>query len=1148
MKTRILLTMLSLLLSVVSRAATEIDGIYYNLYSSSKTAAVTSGTNKYTGDVTIPAMVSYNSVDYAVKSIGNYAFQNCTGLTAVNIPNSVNSIGYDAFARCQALNSITIPGSVKTIGRDAFYRCDGLTSVVINDGVTSLGDFVFAYCSKLTSITIPNSVESIGNYAFENTPWLNSQPEGDIVYVGNVAYMYNGYMPSNTSVILKEGTTTLQSKTFERCSGLVSITLPSSLTNIGSYAFRDCTGLATIVVDAGNSKYDSREDCNAIIETSTNSLIAGCMNTVIPNSVTSIGNNAFYNCSGLTSLTIPSGVTSIESGAFTGCNGLVSIVVDAGNSKYDSRENCNAIIETSTNSLIAGCKNTVIPNSVTSIGGNVFYNCSGLTSISIPSGVESIGYCSFANCSDLADVYCYAEKVPTTEKGAFDGVGEAILHVPASAVETYRAMYPWSNFKEVVAIEETTSSITVLASQQTDEQDELFKKVYWDGEKMVYPVGYENYDNKLNFLYAKESGIYSDYSTPTLSKASWNYPGELLSQLKSANSNNTRFAVDYDFIYDGDGFDFVDGRYRSLEDSILVQVSPADMELTNAEISLLNTKGEDVIDAGFVELAGVKRYNEEGLWTIKFRLNNAKMNDLLGDDSDYLEDNYAVVLKVMNNNVVSDYNLSLGLKEIKRAYDFNVNDVSVAQIHNRYIKNENINWHGDNLWTDDSDNFPDSFCNEMTWHGDAYSSILFKSDLDSDEQLEFNACDRHGHSVTNQRETSGTDNRHVYPILPTLFNCEIDGAEWAKIDIEFPTVNENGDYTPIRGFFVMLDQNFARESSTSEVSAWTQYIYKNVGFFCVYGYDVKTGKFRLDEERMDAQAGIENGIRKAHLFKGNKGTICIKNARGAKGDVIGFRVYAVNLDGTLTDPDGRAFYVEISNVEIEEEEDELQRYLDSLTDTEDELTDNVYRREFKNGNWQALYVPFEMDYSDWSDKFEVARVSGFRMATGEGLPAGLEGGVLEATMVESGKVEANYPYLIRAKSKYGATLTVNVTGDVNMTSGTTAFAPASIIGNYEKMYKMNTYQRYRLQGGSLSIPNSDDEMLPPFRWFVRGPENQASRLSIEINGEEVTGIDGAIVSGEGKERKVYDLQGRKVNGGMPQRSGIYIINNKCVFK
>ena len=382
-------------------------------------------------------------------------YSGCTGLTAVNIPNSVNSIGDDAFSRCNTLTSITIPGSVKSIGNNAFYRCSGLTSAVIYDGVISLGNFVFAYCSNLSSVTISNSVESIGSYAFENTPWLNSQPEG-IVYVGKVAYMYKGYMPSNTSVVLKEGTTTLQSNTFERCGGLTSISIPASLTNIGINAFRDCTSLATIIVDGANSRYDSRENCNAIIETSNNSLIAGCKNTVIPNSVTSIGNNAFYNCSGLTSLTIPGGVTSIGSGAFNNCNGLVSIVVEAGNSKYDSRENCNAIIESSTNSLLVGCKNTVIPNSVTSIGENVFYNCSGLTSISIPSGMKRIGYCSICGCSDLTDVYCYAEKLPTTDKGTFDGVeNNTVLHVPASAIETYRTTAPWSRFKEVVAIEET---------------------------------------------------------------------------------------------------------------------------------------------------------------------------------------------------------------------------------------------------------------------------------------------------------------------------------------------------------------------------------------------------------------------------------------------------------------------------------------------------------------------------------------------------------------------------------------------------------------------------------------------------------------------------------------------------------------------
>ena len=853
--------------------------------------------------ITIPNMV---------KNIGNNAFSGCTGLTAVNIPNSVNSIGDDAFSRCKALTSITIPGSVKTIGNNAFYSCSGLTSAVIYDGVISLGNFVFAYCSNLSSITIPNSVESIGSYAFQNTPWLNSQSEG-IVYVGKVAYMYKGYMPSNTSVVLKEGTTTLQSNTFERCSGLVSITIPASLTNIGINAFKDCTSLTSIVVDGANGKYDSRENCNGIIETSTNSLIAGCKNTVIPNSVTSIGNNSFYNCSGLTSLTIPGSVTSIGSSAFGGCNGLASIVVDAGNSKYDSRENCNAIIESSTNCLLVGCKNTVIPNSVTSIGENVFYNCSGLTSISIPSGVESIGYCSFMDCSDLTDVYCYAEKLPTTEKGTFDGVGNTILHVPASMVETYRTTAPWSNFKEIVAIDETTTSITVLASPQTDEQDELFKKVYWDGENMVYPDGYENYDNKLTFLYAKESGIYSDYCTPTLAKASWSYPGELLSQLKSANPNNEFFAVGYEFIYDGDGFDFVDGRYRSLEDSILVQVSPADMELANAEISLLNSKGEDVVDAGFVELAGVKRYNEEGLWTIKFRLNNAKISDLLGDDADYLEDNYAVAVKGVDNDVISEYNLSLGLEEMKHAYNFNVNDVSVAQIHNRYICAEEIRW-GEPLWTDDSLNYSDTFRYEMTWQplacdnndGDDISEIAFSSILGQ------NCSDRYGHyclADQEQRETSGEDNRHTQQMLPVHFKCVIDGEEWAKIDIEFPTVNENGDFIPIRGFFVTLDNHFAIESQCSEINAWATYVYKNVAKYN-YNHGVKQTEY-LIEGPLDIF--IEDPIT---LQPGNKGTIYIKNAHNLRfGDIIGFRVHAVNLDGTLTDPDGRAFYVKVNGNE-----------------------------------------------------------------------------------------------------------------------------------------------------------------------------------------------------------------------------------------
>ena len=162
--------------------------------------------------------------------------------------------------------------------------------------------------------------------------------------------------------------------------------------------------------------------------------------------------------------------------------------------------------------------------------------------------------------------------------------------------------------------------------------------------------------------------------------------------------------------------------------------------------------------------------------------------------------------------------------------------------------------------------------------------------------------------------TNGVDNRDYFDIKTIFFDAN---DEWADIEIEFPNPICDGHSTEIGGFFVMLDQNFARESSTSEVSAWTQYIYKNVGFFSVNGFNTKTGEFILDPSREDTQAGIKDGIRKAHLFKGNKGTISIKNARGAKGDVIGFRVYAVNLDGTLYDPDGRAFYVKVGDPNLE---------------------------------------------------------------------------------------------------------------------------------------------------------------------------------------------------------------------------------------
>ena len=177
-------------------------------------------------------------------------------------------------------NGNTYP--VTSIGYHAFFDCSGLTSVTIPNSVTSIGDYAFWGCSGLTSVTIPNSVTSIGSSAFSG------------------------------------------------CSGLTSVTIPNSVTSIGSSAFSGCSGLTSVKVESDNPKYDSRNNCNAIIETSSNTIIFGCMNTTIPNSVTSIGEYAFSSCSGLTSVTIPNSVTSIGKYSFYDCRSLTSVIIGSG--------------------------------------------------------------------------------------------------------------------------------------------------------------------------------------------------------------------------------------------------------------------------------------------------------------------------------------------------------------------------------------------------------------------------------------------------------------------------------------------------------------------------------------------------------------------------------------------------------------------------------------------------------------------------------------------------------------------------------------------------------------------------------------------------------------------------------------------------
>ncbi|MBQ0063860.1 MAG: leucine-rich repeat protein [Prevotella sp.] len=236
-------------------SAFEVDGIYYNITSSSSpyTVEVTNNNNlgTYSGVVNIPSSVAYNGKTYSVTSIGSYAFADCFGLKSIEIPNSVISIRESAFYHCSGLTSVEIPNSVTSIGNYAFSDCSGLTSVTIGNSVTRIGIQAFACCSGLTSITIGNSVASIGSMAFFECSGLTSVNITDldkwveIEFGGSDAnplfHAHNLYLNGQHVTDAKLTTAKkIGSYAFHDYSILTSVTIPNSVTSIGDYAFHNC--------------------------------------------------------------------------------------------------------------------------------------------------------------------------------------------------------------------------------------------------------------------------------------------------------------------------------------------------------------------------------------------------------------------------------------------------------------------------------------------------------------------------------------------------------------------------------------------------------------------------------------------------------------------------------------------------------------------------------------------------------------------------------------------------------------------------------------------------------------------------------------------------------------------------------------------
>ena len=625
-----------------------VDYFKYQILNDDEVSFIGVDTAGRNAEITIPSTIVYQEKTYTVVSIGERAFESCTWLKDITIPNTVREIEYRAFRQTR-ITSVQIPASVTSIIDNPFLECINLTTIVVDSNnpiydsrddcnaiietasntlitgckntvipntVTSIGAASFFNLGINTSVNIPNSVTSIGDVAF----YGNSMPSVEIpvsltnivgrpfircgitsikVAEGNPVYdsrnncnaiietatntlitgcnnteIPNGitsiadsafwWIKGMTSINIPNSVTTIGKSAFNGCSGMTSINIPYSVTNIDEEAFYQ-SGLTSINIPNSVTTIKARvfKFCSDLASVSIPNTITtieyeafnSCSkltSVVIPNSVSIIAARAFSSCSSLTSIYIPASVTSIGNNPFVGCTSLASIIVSEENPVYDSRNNCNAIIETATNTLISGCVNSKIPNDIVKIATVAFNYCKGLTSINIPnsvttidgyafdwcdnlssinidSGVTTIGERAFSN-SGLVFIACSAKNPPNCSTTTWVYAGSrvipsiATLYVPCYSYDAYASDAEWGKFANIecrftsepktipdITIEDGDKLPMIELSDYFEDEENITYTVSSSNNGVVYPAVM---NDKLGFIqYGTGTATITVYAT-----------------------------------------------------------------------------------------------------------------------------------------------------------------------------------------------------------------------------------------------------------------------------------------------------------------------------------------------------------------------------------------------------------------------------------------------------------------------------------------------------------------------------------------------------------------------------------------------------------------------------------------------------------
>ncbi len=1143
---------------------TEVDGINYDFNAETKQATVIHRLAFYYGKIVIPESVEFMGVTYSVTSIAGGAFSFGQGVTSVTIPNSVKSIGGNAFGMICTVSSVhisdiaawcniefgdinsnplnkahhlylngeevkdlVIPNSVTSIGDYAFSGCSGLTSVTIPNSVKSIGDYAFSGCSGLTSVTIPNSVKSIGGNAFSDCSGLTSVHISDIVAWCNIDFLDNTSNPLYNAhhlylngeevkdLVIPNSVTSIGDNAFAGCSGLTSITMGIDIKNIGTNAFVKCSGLLDVycyaiklpstesdafdgsnpekvtlhVPSASVKSYTQTEpwsgfanivalstevdgvnyDFNA--ETKQATVIAKSSGKysgeiVIPESVeyggttysvTSIVDNAFSGCSGLTSVTIPNSVTSIVDNAFSGCSGLTSVTIPI----------CVTNIGEAAFSGCSVLTSVTIPNSVKSIGNSAFQNCFSLTSVTIGNSVTNIGESTFLGCSSMTSV-TIPNSVTSIGSSAFSGCSRLTsVTIPDSV--TNIGDYAFSGCSGLTSV--------TIGNSVTSIVDGAF-----DGCSRLTSVTIPNSVESIgNYAFSGCSGLTS-VTIPNSVESIGNYAFWGCSGLTSVTIPNSVTSIGNSAFRDCSGLTSVTipNSVKSIRDYTFCDCSG----LTSVTIGNSVTSIGDYAFRNCSKLLDVYCYAEyePSAWNDVFDgidWENATLHvpagsiDFYNSTEPWSSFGEIVALPPFSDEVEID-GINYGLNgETKQA---TVIKKSSGSYSGNVVIPESVEHEGATYSVTSIGNYAFASCN-------ALSSVTIGNSVTSIGEGAFGECDD---------LTSVTIGNSVTSIGEFAF-VACSGLTSVTIPNSVKSIGELA---------------FA-------------YCSKLLSVYC-YAENVPSTESNAFESSPIGNATL-------HVPAGSV------DSYEATAPWSRFGTVTPLQDLTLTDG--------------EEFENNTEQTFRTLT----------YTRTLPNLKWNALYVPFEIPVSEIIDKYEVAYVNNVN-SYDHNDDGTIDDMRMEVIKIKSGTLNANYPYLIKARNDEARSMNLTLENTTLFQSVETTIDCSSVFAKHEITGIYNKRYENELPDGAMAIsmagawqPIASGSYLNPFRLYmtitardgspVKVEPAAMSRIRISVLGEDVE-TDIEETRSETKNI-ILDLSGRSVLN--PVKGGVYIVNGKKVI-